>query len=136
MKHLLLIIAVLFAACTKPTITSTNQLLYYRIKQVDKDGTITYSPIRKIDITLSSDKCNGEDEDDDDDHHTLAIDFETFTVTKTKTNDIKINWQASNEENVSQYVIERSIDSKNWISVILILPNSTGIYTFIDRPSI
>jgi len=136
MKRLLLIIAVLFAACTKPTITSTNQLLYYRIKQVDKDGTITYSPVRKIDITLSSDKCDDEDEDDDNDHHTLAIDFETFTITKTKANNIRINWQASNEENVNQYIIERSIDSKNWFSVILIPPNSTGIYTFIDRPSI
>jgi hypothetical protein len=136
MKHLILAVAILLASCgkPKPEVTTENKTLYYRIQQVDNDGTVTYSPIRAINIELSTNSAindDGEDDEDDDDCP-LSIKFETFTVVKVK-NSICISWEADNEENVTCYIIERSFNSKEWSSISNIPPNLNGIYRVIDN---
>lgn len=147
MKHLILAIAILLVSCSKPKpeVTVENKVLYYRIQQVDNDGTVTYSPVRKINIELPINSAtnddgegDGEDEDedddegDDDDHCPLSIKFETFTVVKVK-NSIHINWEAENEENVKYYIIERSFNTKEWLPISTQTPNLIGIYCIIDN---
>jgi hypothetical protein len=138
MKHLILAIAILLASCSKPKpeVTTENKTLYYRIQQVDNDGTVTYSPIRTINIELPTNPAtsdDGEDDDDDDDDDCpLPIKFETFTVVKVK-NSIYISWEADNEENVACYIVERSFNSKEWSSISNIPPNLNGIYRVIDN---
>lgn len=144
MKHLILAVAILLVSCSKPKpeVTVENKVLYYRIQQVDNDGTVTYSPVRKINIELPINSAtnddgegDGEDEDDDegddDDHCPLSIKFETFTVVKVK-NSIHINWEAENEENVACYIVERSFNSKEWLPISTLPPNN-GIYRVIDN---
>jgi hypothetical protein len=69
MKHLILAIAILLASCSKPKpeVTTENKTLYYRIQQVDSDGTVTYSPIRTINIELPTNSATSDDDEDDDD---------------------------------------------------------------------
>ena len=139
MKHLILAIAILLASCSKPKpeVTTENKTLYYKIQQVDSDGTVTYSPIRTINIELptnsaTSDDGEDDDDDEDDDDCPLPIKFETFTVVKVK-NSIYISWEASNEENVMYYIVERSFDSKEWLPISSLSPNLNGIYRVIDN---
>ena len=139
MKHLILAVAILLASCSKPKpeVLTETKTLYYRIQQVDKDGTITYSPTRKINIELPTNSAtndDGEDDDDDDDHDhcPLSINFETFIIIKMK-NSIFISWEASNEENVMCYIVERSSDTKEWLSISSLSPNLNGIYRVIDN---
>jgi len=151
MKQLLILITiVLLVACSKPNIVPENKTLYYRIQQVDLDGTVTYTPVRKIKTepvaNLTDDEDEDEDDDDEDDddeddddedgdcddHYTLAIDFTTFTIRNVK-NGIQVNWEADDEQNVSHYIIERSIDTKNWIGRLNYTPNHSGKYTVIDK---
>jgi len=137
MKHLILAVAILLASCSKPKpeVLTETKTLYYRIQQVDKDGTITYSPTRKINIELPTNSAtndDGEDDDDDDDHCPLSINFETFTVIKVK-NSICISWEADNEENVMCYIVERSFDTKEWLPISSLPPNLNGIYRVIDN---
>jgi len=138
MKHLILAIAILLASCSKPKpeVTTENKTLYYRIQQVDNDGTVTYSPIRTINIELPTNSATSDDDEDDDDEDDddcpLPIKFETFTVVKVK-NSIFISWEASNEENVMYYIVERSFNSKEWSSISNIPPNLNGIYRVIDN---
>jgi hypothetical protein len=139
MKQLIILITiVLLAACSKPNIVLENKTLYYRIQQADLDGTVTYTPIRKIKTESVANATTDEDEDDDDDedgdcdgHYTLAIDFTTFTVSNVK-NGIQVNWEADNEQNVSHYIIERSNDTKNWITKLNYIPDHSGKYTILD----
>jgi hypothetical protein len=135
MKHLILAIAILLASCSKPKpeVTTENKTLYYRIQQVDNDGTVTYSPIRTINIELPTNSATSDDgEDEDDDHCPLSIKFETFTVVKVK-NSICISWEADNEENVMCYIVERSFNSKEWSSISSQPPNLTGIYYVVNN---
>jgi len=153
MKQLIIILAViLLAACNKPTPpTLQSDVLYYRIQQVDLDGTVTYTPVRKIktepvaNSTSDDDEDEDEDEDDDDDDDDdeecdddddhlppLAINFTTFTVRNVK-NGIQIYWEASEEQNTSHYIIERSIDIKNWTPRLNYIPDYSGKYTVTDK---
>jgi len=139
MKQLIIILAViLLAACSKPKPPVQTNVLYYRIQQVDLDGTKTYTPVRRINVDLVATTNCDEDEDDDDDeedddhHTTLAINFTTFTVRNVK-NGIQINWEADNEQSVSHYIIERSIDTKNWVGRLNYIPNLSGKYTITDN---
>ena len=142
MKQLIIILAViLLAACSKPTPPLQTNVLYYRIQQVDLDGTKTYTPVRRINVDLTANATSDEDEDDDDDddddddecddHTTLAINFTTFTVRNVK-NGIQINWEADDEQNVSHYIIERSIDTKNWVGRLNYVSDLSGKYTITD----
>ena len=127
MKQLLFLTAVLLTACNKPIILTETKTLYYRIQQVDVDGTITTSPIRKVNLTVSN-ATNATTDDDDHDHHDqggchpVAIKFETFVVTVSKDNSIRVSW----------YIIERSTDSKNWVARLNYIPDLSGKYTIID----
>ena len=141
MKQLIIILAViLLAACNKPTPpTLQSDVLYYRIQQVDLDGTVTYTPVRKIKTEQVANSTSDDDEDeddeecDDDDHlPPLAIDFTTFTVRNVK-NGIQIYWEASEEQNTSHYIIERSIDIKNWTPRLNYIPDYSGKYTVTDK---
>jgi hypothetical protein len=141
MKQLIIILAViLLAACNKPTPpTLQSDVLYYRIQQVDLDGTVTYTPVRKIKTEPVANSTSDDDEDeddeecDDDDHlPPLAIDFTTFTVRNVK-NGIQIYWEASEEQNTSHYIIERSIDIKNWTPRLNYIPDYSGKYTVTDK---
>jgi hypothetical protein len=138
MKQLIIILAViLLAACNKPAPPVQTNVLYYRIQQIDLDGTKTYTPVRRINVDLAANATSDEDEDDDDDedddHHTiLAIDFTTFTVRNVK-NSIQIYWEADNEQSVSHYIIERSIDTKNWVSRLNYVSDLSGKYTLTDN---
>ena len=139
MKQLIIILAViLLAACSKPTPPVQTNVLYYRIQQVDLDGTKTYTPVRRINVDLTANATSDEDEDDDDDdeedddHTTLAINFTTFTVRNVK-NGIQIYWEADNEQSVSHYIIERSIDTKNWVGRQNYISDLSGKYTVTDK---
>lgn len=145
MKQLMIAIAIIIlAACSKPTPPTQSDVLYYRIQQIDLDGTKTYTPVRRIKVesvasaTSDEDEEDDEDEDDDndddeecEDHTTLAINFTTFTVHNVK-NGIQINWEADNEQNVSHYIIERSIDTKNWVGRLNYVSDLSGKYTITD----
>jgi len=140
MKHLILVVAILLASCSKPKpeVLTETKTLYYRIQQVDNDGTITYSPIRKINIELPTNSATNDDDDDGDHHdqeggcHPVSIKLETFTVVKVK-NSIYISWEAENEENVMYYIVERSFDSKEWLAISSLPPNLTGIYHVVNN---
>lgn len=138
MKQLIIILTViLLTACSKPTPPVQTNVLYYRIQQVDLDGTKTYTPVRRINVDLAANATSDEDEDDDDDedndhHTTLAINFTTFTVRNVK-NGIQIYWEADNEQSVSHYIIERSIDTKNWVGRQNYISDLSGKYTVTDK---
>jgi hypothetical protein len=158
MKQLVIIIAViLLAACSKPTPPVQTNILYYRIQQIDLDGTKTCTPVRRIKVDLAANATSDEDEEDEedqedddgdddddddedeeeeeddecDDDYTLAINFTTFTVRNVK-NGIQINWEADDEQNVSHYIIERSIDTKNWVGRLNYIPDLSGKYAITD----
>jgi len=147
MKQLIIVIiaAIVLAACSKPTPPLQTNVLYYRIQQIDLDGTKTYTPVRRIKVDLVTNATSDEDEDDDDDEdedededddecndgYTLAINFTTFTVRNVK-NGIQINWEADDEQNVSHYIIERSIDTKNWVGRLNYVSDLSGKYTITD----
>lgn len=141
MKQLMIAIAIMIlAACSKPTTPTQSEVLYYRIQQIDLDGTKTYTPVRRIKVesvaSATSDEDDDEDDEDDDDeecedHTTLAINFTTFTVRNVK-NGIQINWEADDEQNVSHYIIERSIDAKNWVGRLNHVSDLSGKYTLTD----
>jgi hypothetical protein len=135
MKQLIFILVLFALSCSKPTITPVeqDQNVYYRIQQVDIDGTITYSPVRHAVVSTSSAVNDDGDEDDDDGCHPLAIIFETFTATVVDNHTIKINWQAVDEKNVDHYIVEKSLDSKTWTIKTTLAPNSTGIYMVTDK---
>ena len=157
MKQLIIILAViLLAACSKPTQPVQTNVLYYRIQQVDLDGTKTYTPVRRINVDLVANATSDEDEDDDDnddddddddddecdgngcdddecdDHYTLSINFTTFTVRNVK-NGVQINWEADNEQHTSHYIIERSINTKKWTPRLNYIPDYSGKYTVTDK---
>lgn len=139
MKRLMIAIAIMIlASCSKPTTPIQSGVLYYRIQQVDLDGTKTYTPVRRIKVESVASATSDEDDDDEDEdenehgHCTpLAINFTTFTVHNVK-NGIQVNWEADNEQNVSHYIIERSIDTKNWVGRLNYVSDLSGKYTITD----
>lgn len=143
MKQLLFLAVIFLTACNKPIISIQNEILYYRLQQVDIDGKIFTSPIRHVrsidakDGNHDDDHDEDEDDDDDNDHNcdstVLPIKIETFIVTKFNNNQIRIYWEAENEDKVRYYIVERSTDLKNWEERIKCIPNPLGKYLIIDK---
>jgi hypothetical protein len=133
MKQLMLCLLVLLASCTKPLIETETQkeTLYYRIEQVDEDGTKTYSQVETIKIKAES--CDGEDDDDDDDDHTLSVTFVSFYVALDKSNRPLLKWQVENEMPTNTYNIQRSIDAKSWQNIAIVPASGAPTYSYIDN---
>lgn len=144
MKHLILAV-LLFAACSKPNITTYDtKKVFYKLQEVDKDGKTTDSPIRYTDVTIANkngDEGGGghhdhegddDDDDDDDNHNPLTIKIETFVVKKINSNTIRIYWEATDEDNVNHYNILKSFDAENWDKMVEIVKDS-GKYEYIDK---
>ena len=137
MKHLILAV-LLFAACSKPNITTyETKEVFYKIQEIDKDGNIDdETETRSIDVTIqnkiSDGDCDDDDDDDDDDDNPLTITIGSFTVTKINSNTVKVSWDATNEDNVSHYNVLKSFDAQNWNKVIEIGKGS-GKYEYIDK---
>ena len=54
MKHLIFTL-LLFAACSKPTITYETKKVFYKLQEVDKDGkVITESETKSTEITIQN----------------------------------------------------------------------------------
>ena len=136
MKKLVFFTAIILAACTKSKTTTNNQTIYYRLQEVDVDGKVTTSPIRYVKlyemVTTIKDGGHHEQHDGDDDDSTLPIKLETFVVTKINNNQIRIDWEADNEQCISYYIIEKSTDSKNWVARLKYIPDLSSKYTIID----
>lgn len=136
MKSLILAVFLL-AACTKSTISTYEiKKVFYKIEEVDRDGTKSYSEVRSTQTTiLNKDEDEDEDDDDDeDDHHhcPLPIKIGSFSVVKLNSTDVKLYWESENEDNVSHYNIMKSFDTKTWNNVTKVEKGS-GIYTYIDK---
>jgi hypothetical protein len=134
MKYLIIFFAIALFSCTKPqpiAYASGENLCFYKITQVDKDGKRTSTPIKYISVGVN----NGDDEDEDDhDHCPLPIIFESFTLMLLNTNVVQINWSATNEDNVDHYDVERSKDSKIWNSISSVPVSTDGNYSLNDKP--
>ena len=133
MKHLILAV-LLFAACSKPNITTDEtKEVFYKIQEIDIDGNIAdETETRSINVTVQN-KIGDEGEgDDDDDDCPLPITIGSFMVTKINANTIKLSWEATNEDNVSHYNVLKSFDAQNWNKVIEIGKGS-GKYEYIDK---
>ena len=137
MKHLIFTL-LLFAACSKPTITYETKKVFYKLQEVDKDGkVITESETKSTEITIQN-KIGDEggehhDEDEDDDNCPVPIKINSFVVIKVNSNTVKVYWEATNEDGVSHYNILKSIDAqKNWDKVVEIIKGS-GKYEYIDK---
>jgi hypothetical protein len=152
MKQMIIALAVLLSACSKPEQRTAIATLFYRIEQTDLDGTITLSPVKRITLDVNSatsddDDDDDEDEDDDDDNEdnegddddddhgctTLAIDFESISVSQTKTGTVRINWQATDESSVDHYSVQKSTDCRSWQNRSFTVPNSSGQYSVLDH---
>ena len=142
MKQMIIALAVLLSACSKPEQKEIITTLLYRIEQTDIDGTVTLSPVKRITPNINSsttDEDEDEEDDDDDenedDHdcYPLAIDFESITVVETKTGDIKVEWQAASESTVDHYSVQRSTNSKDWTNRSFTPVNGTGKYLVLDK---
>lgn len=147
MRQLLFLVAVLLVACSKPEILTKTETLYYRLQEVNEDGSVYTSAIQHVKVNnteVARDGDDDEDEDDDedddndndDDDHcdttVLPIKMETFIVTKINNNHIRVSWEAENEEGVSHYIIQRSTDLKTWVGRLNYIPDLSGKYTIID----
>lgn len=132
MKHLIFAV-LLFAACSKPNITTDEtKEVFYKIQEIDKDGKIAdETETRSIEVTTQS-KISDGDCDDDDDDNPLPITIGSFTVTKINSNTVKVSWDATNEDNVSHYNVLKSFDAQNRNKVIEIGKGS-GKYEYIDK---
>jgi len=141
MKKNLLILIIAFSSCTKSDVITEIQQntndIYYRIKEVDVNGVTSTSIVRYIDISSDEsaveDDGNHEEEDDEDDHHCLPIKLETFTLTLVKAYWVRVDWSASNEENVLYYILERSNNSTDWFPVVSCTKSVDGHYTMTDK---
>lgn len=130
----MLCLLVLLASCAKPLIETEikKETLYYRIEELDEDGTKTYSQVETIKIKVES--CDGEgDDDDDDDDHTLAVTFVSFSVVLDKSNRPLLKWQVENEMPTNIYNIQRSIDAKSWQNITIVHASGAPIYSYIDN---
>ena len=139
---MIIALAVLLSACSKPEQRTAIATLFYRIEQTDLDGTITLSPVKRITLDVNSatsdddEDDNEDDDDDDDDDHdctTLAIDFESISVSQTKTGTVRINWQATDESSVDHYSVQKSTDCRSWHNRSFTIPNSSGQYSVLDH---
>lgn len=127
----------LFAACSKPNITTyETKEVFYKIQEIDKDGKISdETETRSVEITIQNkigDEGEGDDDDDDDDDCPLPITINSFMVTKINANTIKLYWEVTNEDNVSHYNVLKSFDTQNWNKLIEIGKGS-GKYEYIDK---
>jgi hypothetical protein len=137
MKYLIILFAIALFSCSKPqpaVFASGENLCFYKITQVNHDGKRTSTPIKYISVGI--DNSDGEDEEDeeDDDHCPLPIIFESFTLMLINTNVVRINWSATNEQDVDHYDVERSKDSKTWNSISSVSVSTDGNYSLNDKP--
>ena len=142
-------LAVLLASCAKKenltVITVDPSYVYYRIQEVDKDGTVTYSEIETVskksstgfvgNLPSASEDEGGHDHDGDDDHDhcPLPVKFTSFTVTKINDQNVRLYWEVATEESVDSYNIEKSIDGKTWNVIRIIACDMTGSYNANDK---
>jgi hypothetical protein len=140
MKRLIFMAVIALAACSKTETTptqTTNNNLYYRIKEVDKDGTSSTTSIKYINL-MNDNAVEGDGDHHDGSNHDstncpLAIDISTFTLSKYSSNAVKINFSSTNEGNVDHYEIEKSTDSKQWGTEVTLYVISEGNYSYIDK---
>ena len=135
MKHLILAVLLLSACSKKENLIETQQqskTIFYLIEEVDNTGNTTKTPIKHIDVAITTSATNDEEHgEDDDDDCPLPIDITTFTLSLTKSNSVNIRWESHNEENTNHYQIQKSYDTKSWNKIIDINPNG-GKYSYVD----
>ena len=137
MKYLLFCFTILLLSCSKPVVTipatQSSGDVFYKVTEVDVDGSTLSTPIKYI--SVGKDNGEGEDDDDDENHCPLPIKIESFTLMLVNQNVVRISWSATNEDNVDHYVVERSMDSKNWLPIAN-CNVSNGDYIVNDKPQI
>jgi len=92
--------------------------VYYRIKQVNANGSSFYSPVDTIQIP------------------DIAVIWNSFTASLSGI-DGQLDWSTSNEVQLASYEVERSVDGTNYSSLTTVSPSggNSGTYQYTD-PSI
>lgn len=133
MKHLFFLVAVLLAACNKPTVSSDLMPIdmYFKVVAVDIDGKFLESKTVRLKMATS------KDEDEDHDHHggcgPLPVTFTSVTAILETIHTAEIKWEIEDEVNVLQYEVKQSIDSKNWSTSRIVLADSSKVYSIIVK---
>ena len=103
--------------------TITPAIVYYRLKQVDKDGQVIYSTIKSI----SGDKPTGTAHIYVTSHKTIAIEFDEQTTGKVNIRVININGQLLLEQAISQPSNRHEIKVSDAVSGVYVVQiNSEG----------
>jgi hypothetical protein len=63
----------------------------------------------------------------------LPVNFISFNVTLLANNTVFLTWKTSNEINNARFEVERSTDSRNWIKLSELQPQSSHEYEYTDN---
>ena len=138
----LAVLSIIFVSCSKPKInelpTETKDV-FYRIVEVDNSGKLSISETKRINVTFNLSNVDRKfvstlpmDTLQIDYPNTLAVNFTLFNLSLISQTDVKIDWIVDAEINTNYYVIQRSMDNKNWLSIKQI-NKGKNTYSVIDN---
>ena len=127
MNRAIKIISILlfFISCNKQQVSDAKQsnINYFKISQVNYDGTQYSTPIRVVKDFLSS-----APQSDDTSYNTTPLNityFDAFLVDEK----IKLHWICHEEQDISYYLLYKSTNSKQWIDFAKV-NKSNGEYNY------